>query len=170
MNRLIVPLILLSLAMPAAAGEWTELQIRLLPDSSFALIETDGHGRRHRHCPFRDRDGDIDVDQLIRVLGRLDRETWIDPANAAVARKVLDRHYRRCYARLAENGLPDALDLNSASPGELIRLPGIGPVLAVRIIEYRDHRGTFLIPEDIMKVEGISRATFLSVRHYIETH
>ncbi len=160
---------LVMLSAPSWAGEWTETAIRLLPDESFAVVETDAHGNKIRHCPYRDAAGRIDDEQLIRVLGRLDAETWLQPFHAAQARRVLERHYQRCHATIMKSDLPLVVDINDASLRQLVRLPGIGPVLAVRIVDYRDHRAAFTTPEDIMKVEGISRNTFLAIRHYIRT-
>jgi len=160
---------LLMAAIPSWAGEWKDTTIRLLPDESFAVVETDAHGNKIRHCPYRDANGRIDEEQLIRALGRLDAETWLRPSHATKARRVLERHYQRCHARIMKSNLPLVVDLNDASLQQLVRLPGIGPVLAVRIVDYRDHRASFTTPEDIMKVEGISRNTFLAIRHYIRT-
>jgi competence protein ComEA len=47
------------------------------------------------------------------------------------------------------------LDLNAASAAELEALPGIGPVLAARIVEYRQTHGRFQHVEDLQEVEGI---------------
>ena len=158
----------ITLTLPAAAQGWLDVTMRLLPDSSFAVVETDAAGRKQRHCPYRDSGGTIDVDQLIWVLGRLENESWIDPSSAQRARRILERHYQRCHIRLTDSALPLAVNLNDAPPSQLVRLPGIGPVLAVRIIEYRRQRAAFVTAEDIMKVEGISRATFMAIRHYIQ--
>lgn len=49
------------------------------------------------------------------------------------------------------------VDPNTASRDELMRLPGIGEVLALRIIEARD-AGPFRAPEDLTRVRGISAA------------
>ncbi|MBI3323395.1 MAG: helix-hairpin-helix domain-containing protein [Candidatus Omnitrophica bacterium] len=46
--------------------------------------------------------------------------------------------------------------MNRAGPAELASLPGIGPVLAQRIVEDRHHRGFFLTVEDLGRVKGIS--------------
>lgn len=47
------------------------------------------------------------------------------------------------------------LDLNRASADDLLGLPGIGPVLARRIVEARRDRGTFRRVEDLLTVRGI---------------
>ncbi len=47
------------------------------------------------------------------------------------------------------------LDLNSATVAELDGLPGIGPVLAARIVAHRDAHGPFRAPEDLLAVRGI---------------
>lgn len=46
-------------------------------------------------------------------------------------------------------------DLNSATEEELVRLPGIGPVLASRILEYRAKNGPFESWEEVDRVEGV---------------
>jgi competence protein ComEA len=48
-----------------------------------------------------------------------------------------------------------ALDLNRATAAELDRLPGIGPVLAARIVEQRRRAGPFRSPEELLAVRGI---------------
>jgi competence ComEA-like helix-hairpin-helix protein len=47
------------------------------------------------------------------------------------------------------------LDLNSASAAELDALPGIGPVLAARIVSHRNTHGPFRSPDDLLAVQGI---------------
>lgn len=50
---------------------------------------------------------------------------------------------------------PDArLDLNRATADDLLRLPGIGPALAGRILEARQARGDFGSVQDLRRVPG----------------
>lgn len=52
------------------------------------------------------------------------------------------------------------ININTASREELMRLKGVGPANADRIIEYRKALGPFQKPEDIMKVKGIGEKTW----------
>ena len=47
------------------------------------------------------------------------------------------------------------VDLNRAGPADLDALPGIGPVLAGRIVRHRSEHGPFREPEDLLAVPGI---------------
>ena len=50
------------------------------------------------------------------------------------------------------------LDLNRATAVELRGLPGIGAILAARIVEARERDGSFASLEDLARVRGITRA------------
>lgn len=63
----------------------------------------------------------------------------------------------------------DLIDINTADVETLSTLPGIGPTLAQRIVEYRETYGPFYFIEDIMNVEGISDTTFENIRDLITT-
>ena len=51
------------------------------------------------------------------------------------------------------------VDVNVATAAELITLPGIGPALAQRILEYRAAHGFFESIQDLAKVSGIGPQT-----------
>jgi len=59
------------------------------------------------------------------------------------------------------------ININTASATELETLPGIGPVLAQRIVEYRQTNGPFSRPEDIKKVKGIGDGIFADIKDWI---
>ena len=52
------------------------------------------------------------------------------------------------------------VSINRADAGELERLRGIGPMLAQRIIQYRETKGPFKNLEDLVQVPGIGQSKF----------
>lgn len=59
------------------------------------------------------------------------------------------------------------ININTASPEELEKLPGIGRGLAARIIAYRKEYGRFRRAQHLMMVRGISERRFRAVRALI---
>jgi competence protein ComEA len=59
------------------------------------------------------------------------------------------------------------ININTAGLAELDTIPGIGPVLAQRIIDYREQNGFFSSPEEIQNVSGIGSKTYEKMADYI---
>jgi len=57
--------------------------------------------------------------------------------------------------------------LNLADAGELEALPGVGPVLAERIVAYREEHGPFAVVEDLLDVPGIGEAKLAALREAV---
>jgi competence protein ComEA len=57
-----------------------------------------------------------------------------------------------------------SVDLNQASQADLESLPGIGPVRALAIIEYRDKHGPFRRIEELRRIKGIGAKTVDALR------
>ena len=60
-----------------------------------------------------------------------------------------------------------AVAVNRASAAELTALPGIGPVLAERILKDRALHGRFLTMGDLQRVKGVTPKTLEKLRGYL---
>ncbi|MGW0062619.1 helix-hairpin-helix domain-containing protein [Streptosporangium sandarakinum] len=56
------------------------------------------------------------------------------------------------------------IDLNTATPQQLEQLPGVGEVLARRIVEYRDGHGGFRAVEQLREVSGIGDRKYAEMK------
>jgi competence protein ComEA len=59
------------------------------------------------------------------------------------------------------------IPLNRAAAEDLARLPGIGPGLARRIVEFREIRGSFSFLEELKGVKGIKDKTFEKIKGFL---
>jgi competence protein ComEA len=61
-----------------------------------------------------------------------------------------------------------AINLNTATVKELESLPGIGPALARRIVDFREKRRGFKRVEELLAVPGISERKWKMIRDKVE--
>ena len=59
------------------------------------------------------------------------------------------------------------VDLNRAGIEELVKLPGVGEIVAQRIVNYREENGAFRATEELMNVRGIGEKTYLKLEPYL---
>jgi len=76
-------------------------------------------------------------------------------------------HQKQNYTLLVEE-IKVQMSINEAAMSELMNLPGIGPSIAQRIVEYREMNGEFKKLEDVKKVKGIGDKLFQKILPYIK--
>lgn len=59
------------------------------------------------------------------------------------------------------------ISLNRATAGDLEELPGVGPVLASRIVAHRELNGPFESIEDLLDVSGVGEAKLAMIRDLV---
>jgi competence ComEA-like helix-hairpin-helix protein len=84
-----------------------------------------------------------------------------EPADVVAVPGITASLYDRLAGQLTAGQLGDLpIDLNSANEEDLSRLPGIGAVLATRIVHYREEVGPFQEPADVVAVPGVTASLY----------
>ncbi|HEX8495486.1 MAG TPA: helix-hairpin-helix domain-containing protein [Pyrinomonadaceae bacterium] len=85
---------------------------------------------------------------------------------------------RRTTSAAGQNAPPAArletpsealININTATPEELDKLPGIGAALAARIVEHRERYGRFRRAEHLLMVRGISERRYQTISALVTT-
>jgi competence protein ComEA len=59
------------------------------------------------------------------------------------------------------------VNINTASVEQLTTLPGVGPKLAARIVEYRQKSGTFRSPQELLNVKGVGEKNLAKIESFL---
>ena len=113
---------------------------------------------------------------FIMQLGALLEELTVARARAGIEKLVhlTPRTARGDYEIEAEQPTEDAaqlrmVNINTAGVDELDSLPGIGPVLAQRIVDWRTENGPFTDAAQLLEVDGIGQTVLESIQDFIVT-
>ena len=105
------------------------------------------------------RDG-ADLDQLNLAALLVDAQQILVPKEGAVLPAPRS-------SGSSGGGEGEVVNLNTATQEELETLPGIGEVLAQRILEYRERNGPFRSVEDLTEVSGIGDQRLEDLRPHV---
>jgi len=112
---------------------------------------------------------DSRVFDLVEMAGGLLETADIKRVN--LAKKIYDQEkiiIPEIGESLAVEDVDDGLiNINTAGKALLEELPGIGPVYAERIMEYRQKNGGFKTKEEIMNISGIGEKTYAKIEECI---
>ena len=119
---------------------------------------------------FRNKGGRLRKPDDIKKLNGIDEET---------SEKLIPGIIIRNYSHKVDHSRESTsirkkfvkIELNGADSATLIRLPGIGPVLSVRIIKYRKRIGGFASVSQLKEVYGLKEDVFLKIadRCYVDS-
>lgn len=94
--------------------------------------------------------------------------TLLDDSTAVPSSHYARRHSAHRGGRSSHKLAPgQTLNVNTASESELTSLPGVGPGLARRIVEYRTENGQFQSVDDLQNVSGIGPSKFDRMAPYV---
>ena len=98
------------------------------------------------------RDGEMLVILALPAAGSTPMVPSTDPPDDATSARSLSK-----------------IDINTATANELEILPGVGEVIAARIVTYREQHGPFRSVDDLIHVEGISDRAIDELRELVTT-
>jgi len=189
----LVGLVVLVVALLSGAGLWyvrslpRPVQVRAEPVAqtgspaasttpAVLLVDVAGWVRSPGVYEFREGDRVIDA---IEAAGGARREAALETLNLAaplvdgtqvfVARRGADA--LPGAASMAGGTAPSSggtlVNINTASPSELEALPGVGEVIAQRIVDFRTANGPFASVDELLEVSGIGEATLEAMRELV---
>lgn len=102
---------------------------------------------------------------------------WLDfhrpSASVVTTKKIVQPTSSSITAKLADDLVTTSkaslININTADEVELDKLPGIGPAIAKRIVDYRRAHGQFKRVDDLTKVSGIGPKTLAKFKDNITT-
>jgi competence protein ComEA len=115
------------------------------------------------------------VDDVVSAAGGPAADADLERINLAVELRDADQVYVPRFGEVLPTPTPfginadGKIDINLADASLLETLPGIGPTIAQRIVEYRDMNGPFDAIEEIQEVQGVGPGKFEAVRDLITT-
>jgi len=152
-------------ALPAPAASATSS-----PDVVPILVDVAGWVRRPGVYEFHDGDRVIDA---IEAAGGARRGAALDALNLAAPLAdgtqilVPRRQASGPVGSVGSGATPSKVNINAASAAELEALPGVGEVIAQRIVDYRTANGPFGSVDDLLDVSGIGEVTLENIRDLV---
>lgn len=100
--------------------------------------------------------------EIVELAGGFTKQA--DQSSINLARVVVDGEQILVSSDSTPNQSDSLIHINRATASELDSLPGIGPTLSQRIIDWREANGSFKSVEDLRNVAGIGDRLFAGIR------
>ena len=159
-------------SLPVEGGEQTQTAAGDKTAEHTAMIYVDISGCVKEPGVYEVQEG-TRVFQLIEEAGGLTENADIEGINRA--EPLIDGQKIVIYARSGDEAesagsgerSDGRININTADSELLQEIPGVGPVTAEKIIQYREENGRFAAPEEIKNVSGIGEKTYEKLANFI---
>ena len=88
--------------------------------------------------------------------------------NATVQNSIATRDKKVIFSRKSSAKVVSKININKVSLSEIQKIPGIGPVLAARLIDHRNINGSFKSIDELLDVKGIGSKKLEKIRGWIK--
>ncbi|HNX69075.1 MAG TPA: helix-hairpin-helix domain-containing protein [Candidatus Omnitrophota bacterium] len=102
-----------------------------------------------------------------QVLGALVIATFLFGGLSMIASGRVLAAQPKATLQMQEGASMAVVNINKATAEELDAIRGVGPVLADRIIKFREQNGAFKSVDDLSKVRGINGAKFQKIKDQV---
>ncbi len=125
---------------------------------------------------YRNKGGHFNTPEDIRKIWGIKKEdadriipfAKIQQRAYPVSPKKSYETFKRASSGKNEKFIPQIIDINLATFEDWKTLPGIGEVLANRIVKFREHLGGFMLVEQVSKTYGVSDSVFRRIMPYLK--
>lgn len=124
------------------------------------VLELDAGSRFGDAIELANPTDDADLESLNLAASLVDGERIVVPGKGTVPIKGRSSPWAKAAIRI---------NINNASQPQLETIPGIGPVLAGRIIEFRETR-KFESVDELLQIKGIGPVTLEKIRGYVRVN
>lgn len=112
---------------------------------------------------------EADVDKIASQAKKLrDEECIIIPKKGEEGSVTIEANKNVISTNISPDN--EKVNINTAAKEELMKVPGIGEVIADNIIKYRENNGDFMTLEDLKKVDRIGDKTFEKMKEKLEVN
>lgn len=103
-----------------------------------------------------------------------DKQSEDSAAAAGSSRPASSKPSSSTVKKPASSSKPPAkgsqvVNINTADKAALMLIPGVGEVIAQRILDYRNQYGAFSSADELVKIKGIGEKTLEKMRPYVTT-
>jgi competence protein ComEA len=139
------------IALSGCTGN-NEIEIKLAPkETAYGRIFVNGRIDEPGYLPFEDTDS---LQRIFRMAGGTLPDADLNRLELYIPSKT-------------EAKKPQKIDINRAEAWLLTALPGVGEVVAGRIVAYREKNGLFRSIDELARVEGIGETTLSKIQNLV---
>ncbi|KWZ75112.1 comEA protein [Alloscardovia omnicolens] len=108
-----------------------------------------------------------DYKQTAKSEGKEQEQSVQQPAEQSAEQQSQQQSSEQPAEQQTQAAPDPRININTASVDQLQNIPGVGPVTAQKILDYRSSHGSFASVDDLMEISGIGAKTLEKMRSHV---